>query len=106
MLDSAQVQTAISRAQVNIKLIEAFQYWMQAGVDAGDPKLLLATGTACFRLAREAIEGLYEAAPSPVIGLGYPLQRLLRDAYAFEHQHAFSSFIGHELYGRHAVAEA
>jgi len=106
MLDSAQVQTAISRAQVNIKLIEAFQYWMQSGVDAGDPKLLLATGTACFRLAREAIEGLYEAAPSPVIGLGYPLQRLLRDAYAFEHQHAFSSFIGHELYGRHAVAEA
>lgn len=103
MLDAAQVQTAVSRAQVNIKLIEAFQYWMQSGVDSGDPKLLLATGTACFRLAREAIQALYEAAPSPVIGLGFPLQRLLRDAYAFEHQHAFSSFIGHELYGRHAV---
>jgi alkylation response protein AidB-like acyl-CoA dehydrogenase len=105
MLDSPLVQTAISKAEVNIKLIEAFQHWMLSGRDGGDPKLLLATATACFRLAREAIEALYEVAPSPVIGLGCPLQRLLRDAYAFEHQHAFSSFIGHALYGRHAVTE-
>ena len=99
MLDSPLVQTAVSNAQVNIKLIEAFQHWMLSGLDDGDPKLLLATGTACFRLAREVIEALYEAAPSGVIGLDYPLQRLLRDVLAFEHQHAFSSFIGHALYG-------
>jgi alkylation response protein AidB-like acyl-CoA dehydrogenase len=105
-LESAQVQAAVSKAAVNIKLIEAFQHWMLSGLDSGDPKLLLATGTACFRLAREGIEALYEVAPSGVIALSDPLQRLLRDARAFEHQHVFSTFIGHELYGRVACAEA
>jgi 3-hydroxy-9,10-secoandrosta-1,3,5(10)-triene-9,17-dione monooxygenase len=103
MLDAPQVQVAVSKAQVNAKMLEAFQHYMLSGVDSGDPRLLLTAATACFRLAREAIEALWEAAPSPVIGLNYPLQRLMRDALAFEHQQAFSSFIHHELYGREAV---
>jgi alkylation response protein AidB-like acyl-CoA dehydrogenase len=98
--DSPLVHSAVSQASVKIKLIEAFQHWVLSGRDTGDQQLLMATSTGCFRLAREAIEVLSEASPSFTIGLDYPVQRLLRDAHAFEHQHAFSSFIGHQLYGR------
>jgi alkylation response protein AidB-like acyl-CoA dehydrogenase len=99
MVDAPIVQAAYATAAVKAKLMEAFQHWTLLGTDE-DAAVLQATSTACMRLAREAIEALYEVCPSSELKTDRPLQRLLRDVHAFEHQHALTPFICNELYGR------
>jgi alkylation response protein AidB-like acyl-CoA dehydrogenase len=99
MMDAPVVRAAYAAAAVKVKLIEAFQHWSLSGLD-DDVALLEATSTGCFRLAREAIDQLYEVCPSSELNTERPIQRLFRDAHAFEHQHALTQFIALELYGR------
>jgi 3-hydroxy-9,10-secoandrosta-1,3,5(10)-triene-9,17-dione monooxygenase len=106
MYDSAVVQTAIATAQANITMIEAYQHWVLSTLQPGgeritDPLLTGAGGTQCYKLAREAIERLFEVCPTDEIRLDRPIQRLLRDLMAFTHQGAMAPFVNWERYGRH-----
>jgi 3-hydroxy-9,10-secoandrosta-1,3,5(10)-triene-9,17-dione monooxygenase len=108
MYDSAIVQTAIATAQANIKMIEAHQKWALSTLQPGaeritDPMQNQASGTLCYKLAREAIERLFEVCPTDEIRLDRPIQRLLRDLIAFTHQGAMSPYQNWERYGRHLV---
>ena len=111
MADAPVVQTAVARAAVDIKLIEAFQAWTltarKGGVDLdpGEAAVLSIGAVRCFELARGVIESLFALAPSSEIHRTRPLQRLLRDVHVFEHQHAASPFINYELYGRKFFAD-
>jgi hypothetical protein len=107
MTDAPVVHAAIATAAVNIKMIECYQQWALSAVDPSTGSLspqdsaMLGPGSACcFRLAREAIEGLYALCPSADIHLDRPIQRLVRDVHVFEHQHAVTPFVNYELYGR------
>jgi alkylation response protein AidB-like acyl-CoA dehydrogenase len=107
MVDAPVVHAAVTTAAVNIKMIEAYQQWALSALDPGtggmdqrDRAILGAGSSGCFRLAREAIEGLYALCPSAEIHLERPMQRLIRDVHVFEHQHALTPFINYELYGR------
>lgn len=106
MLDAPAVQIAVATARVNIALIESFQHRVLASLEPdgepiGDPMLVGAVSAGCYRLARAAIEGLYELCPTDGIRLTMPLQRLLRDLHAFTHQGAMAPYINYERYGRH-----
>ena len=108
MFDSAIVQTAIATAHTNIKMIEAHQKWALSTLQPGaeritDPMQNQASGTLCYKLAREAIERLFEVCPTDEIRLDRPIQRLLRDLIAFTHQGAMSPYQNWERYGRHLV---
>ena len=108
MFDSAIVQTAIATAHANIKMIEAHQKWALSTLQPGaeritDPMQNQASGTLCYKLAREAIERLFEVCPTDEIRLDRPIQRLLRDLIAFTHQGAMSPYQNWERYGRHLV---
>ena len=108
MYDSAIVQTAIATAHTNIKMIEAHQKWALSTLQPGaeritDPMQNQASGTLCYKLAREAIERLFEVCPTDEIRLDRPIQRLLRDLIAFTHQGAMSPYQNWERYGRHLV---
>ncbi len=108
MYDSAIVQTAIATAHANIKMIEAHQQWALSTLQPGaaritDPLQNQASGTLCYKLAREAIERLFEVCPTDEIRLDRPIQRLLRDLIAFTHQGAMSPYQNWERYGRHLV---
>ena len=108
MYDSAVVQTAIATAHTNIKMIEAHQKWALSTLQPGaeritDPMQNQASGTLCYKLAREAIERLFEVCPTDEIRLDRPIQRLLRDLIAFTHQGAMSPYQNWERYGRHLV---
>jgi 3-hydroxy-9,10-secoandrosta-1,3,5(10)-triene-9,17-dione monooxygenase len=108
MYDSAIVQTAIATAHANIKMIEAHQKWALSTLQPGaeritDPMQNQASGTLCYKLAREAIERLFEVCPTDEIRLDRPIQRLLRDLIAFTHQGAMSPYQNWERYGRHLV---
>jgi alkylation response protein AidB-like acyl-CoA dehydrogenase len=107
MVDAPVVHAAVTTAAVHIKMIEAYQQWALSaldpttgGMDQQDRAILGAGSSCCFRLAREAIEGLYALCPSAEIHLERPMQRLIRDVHVFEHQHAITPFINYELYGR------
>ena len=83
MYDSAVVQAAIATAHTNIKMIEAYQHWVLSTLQPGaeritDPQLTSAGGTLCCKLAREAIERLFDVCPTDEIRLARPIQRLLR----------------------------
>jgi alkylation response protein AidB-like acyl-CoA dehydrogenase len=111
MTDAPVVHAAVATAAVNIKMIEGYQEWALSAVDPStgslDPQdtAILGAGSACcFRLAREAIEGLYALCPSADIHLDRPIQRLVRDVHVFEHQHAVTPFANYELYGRRLCA--
>jgi 3-hydroxy-9,10-secoandrosta-1,3,5(10)-triene-9,17-dione monooxygenase len=108
MYDSAIVQTAIATAHTNIKMIEAYQKCALSTLQPGaeritDPMQSQASGTLCYKLAREAIERLFEVCPTDEIRLDRPIQRLLRDLIAFTHQGAMSPYQNWERYGRHLV---
>jgi 3-hydroxy-9,10-secoandrosta-1,3,5(10)-triene-9,17-dione monooxygenase len=108
MYDSAIVQTAVATAHTNIKMIEAYQAWALSTLAPGagritDPMLTQASGTLCYKLAREAIERLFEVCPTDEIRLDRPIQRLLRDLIAFTHQGAMSPYQNWERYGRYLV---
>ena len=57
--------------------------------------------TLCCKLAREAIERLFDVCPTDEIRLDRPIQRLLRDLIAFTHQGAMAPYVNWERYGRH-----
>ncbi len=59
--------------------------------------------TQCYKLAREAIERLFDVCPTDEIRLDRPIQRLLRDLLAFTHQGAMAPYVNWERYGRHLV---
>src|ERR1700733_3279149 len=106
MYDAAVVQTAIATAHTNIKMIEAYQHWVLSTLQPGaeritDPQLTGAGGTLCYKLAREAIERLFDVCPTDEIRLDRPIQRLLRDLIAFTHQGAMAPYVNWERYGRH-----
>jgi alkylation response protein AidB-like acyl-CoA dehydrogenase len=108
MYDSAVVQTAVATAHTNIKMIESYQHWVLSTLQPGaeritDPQLTGAGGTLCYKLAREAIERLFEVCPTDEIRLDRPIQRLLRDLIAFTHQGAMAPYVNWERYGRHLV---
>lgn len=108
MYDSAVVQTAIATAHTNIKMIESYQHWVLSTLQPGaeritDPQLTGAGGTLCYKLAREAIERLFDVCPTDEIRLDRPIQRLLRDLIAFTHQGAMAPYVNWERYGRHLV---
>ena len=108
MYDSAIVQAAIATAHTNIKMIEAYQQWALSTLQPGakritDPMQNQASGTLCYKLAREAIERLFEVCPTDEIRLDRPIQRLLRDLIAFTHQGAMSPYQNWERYGRYLV---
>jgi alkylation response protein AidB-like acyl-CoA dehydrogenase len=107
MVDAPVVHAAVATAAVNVKMIEAFVQWglsataaTAGGLDADDDAIIRAGHARCFRLAREAIEALYEVCPSSEIYSTTPIQRLLRDVHVFEHQHQLAPFINNELSGR------
>jgi 3-hydroxy-9,10-secoandrosta-1,3,5(10)-triene-9,17-dione monooxygenase len=106
MIDAPAVQIAVATARVNIALIEAFQHWVLSSLEPGaepiaDEMLPGAGSAGCYRLARQAIEGLYELCPTDGIRLAMPLQRLLRDLHSFTHQGAMAPYVNYERYGRH-----
>jgi 3-hydroxy-9,10-secoandrosta-1,3,5(10)-triene-9,17-dione monooxygenase len=106
MYDSAVVQTAVATAHTTVKMIEAYQHWVLSTLQPGaeritDPQLTGAGGTLCYKLAREAIERLFEVCPTDEIRLDRPIQRLLRDLIAFTHQGAMAPYVNWERYGRH-----
>jgi alkylation response protein AidB-like acyl-CoA dehydrogenase len=106
MYDSAVVQTAIATAHTNVKMIEAYQHWVLSTLQPGaeritDPQLTGAGGTQCYKLAREAIERLFDVCPTDEIRLDRPIQRLLGDLLAFTHQGAMAPYVNWERYGRH-----
>lgn len=106
MTDAPLVQVAVATAHLNIKLIEAYQHWILSSLQPGadpidDPMLPGAGGAACYRLARQAIESVYEVCPTDEIRLERPLQRLLRDLHAFTHQGAMAPYVNYEKYGRY-----
>ena len=108
MYDSAIVQTAIATAHTNIKMIESYQHWVLSTLQPGaeritDPMLTGAGGTQCYKLAREAIERLFDVCPTDEIRLDRPIQRLLRDLLAFTHQGAMAPYANWERYGRYLV---
>ena len=108
MYDSAVVQTAVATAHTNVKTIEAYQHWVLSTLQPGaeritDPMLTGAGGTQCYKLAREAIERLFDVCPTDEIRLDRPIQRLLRDLLAFTHQGAMSPYQNWERYGRYLV---
>jgi alkylation response protein AidB-like acyl-CoA dehydrogenase len=108
MYDSAVVQTAIATAHTNITMIESYQHWVLSTLQPGaeritDPMLTGAGGTQCYKLAREAIERLFDVCPTDEIRLDRPIQRLLRDLLAFTHQGAMAPYVNWERYGRHLV---
>ena len=108
MYDSAIVQTAVAVAHTNVKMIESYQHWVLSTLQPGaeritDPMLTGAGGTAAYKLAREAIERLFEVCPTDEIRLDRPIQRLFRDLVAFTHQGAMSPYMNWERYGRHLV---
>ncbi|MGH3299078.1 MAG: acyl-CoA dehydrogenase family protein [Trebonia sp.] len=108
MYDSAIVQTAIATAHTNITMIESYQHWVLSTLQPGaeritDPMLTGAGGTQCYKLAREAIERLFDVCPTDEIRLDRPIQRLLRDLLAFTHQGAMAPYASWERYGRHLV---
>ena len=106
MADAPVVQTAVAKAAIDIKLIEAFQQsalMARIGGAVPDPSeaAVLSLGSVrCLELARGVIEGLFALAPSAEINRTKSLQRLLRDVHVFEHQHAGAPYINYELYGR------
>jgi alkylation response protein AidB-like acyl-CoA dehydrogenase len=109
MYDSPVVQVAVATATSNITMIEAYQHWVLSTLQPGaepitDPMLTGAGGTNCYKLAREAIERLFEVCPTDEIRLDRPLQRLLRDLIAFTHQGAMAPYVNWERYGRHLVS--
>jgi alkylation response protein AidB-like acyl-CoA dehydrogenase len=111
MYDSAVVQTAVATAHTHIKMIESYQHWVLSTLQPGaeritDPMLTGAGGTLCYKLAREAIERLFEVCPTDEIRLDRPIQRLLRDLIAFTHQGAMAPYVNWERYGRHLVGAA
>jgi 3-hydroxy-9,10-secoandrosta-1,3,5(10)-triene-9,17-dione monooxygenase len=106
MTDSPIVQVAVATARLNIKMIESYQQWLLSTLEPGgeridDPLLPGAGAAACFRLAREAIETLYEVCPTDEIRLNRPIQRLLRDLHVFTHQGAMAPYVNYERYGQH-----
>lgn len=108
MYDSAVVQTAVATAHTNIKMMESYQHWVLSTLQPGaeritDPMLTGAGGTHCYKLAREAIERLFDVCPTDEIRLDRPIQRLLRDLLAFTHQGAMAPYVNWERYGRHLV---
>ena len=108
MYDSAVVQTAIATAHTNIAMIESYQHWVLSTLQPGaeritDPQLTGAGGTLCYKLAREAIERLFDVCPTDEIRLDRPIQRLLRDLIAFTHQGATAPYVNWERYGRYLV---
>jgi alkylation response protein AidB-like acyl-CoA dehydrogenase len=108
MYDSAVVQTAVATAHTNIKMIEAYQHWVLSTLEPGAERITdrMLTGagmTACYKMAREAIERLFDVCPTDEIRLDRPIQRLLRDLLTFTHQGAMAPFINWERYGRHLV---
>jgi len=108
MYDAPVVQTAIATARAHITMIESYQHWVLSTLQPGaeritDPMLTGAGGTLCYKLAREAIERLFEVCPTDEIRLDRPLQRLLRDLIAFTHQGAMAPYVNWERYGRHLV---
>lgn len=105
MTDSPLVQTAVAQAHLNIKLMEAYQFWLLSTLEPDaepltDEMLPGAGSAACYRLARQAIEGLYELCPTDEIRLTRPLQRLMRDLHAFTHQGAMAPYVNYEKYGK------
>ncbi|HEX4092012.1 MAG TPA: acyl-CoA dehydrogenase family protein [Trebonia sp.] len=111
MNDSAIVQTAIATARANITMIESYQRWVLSTLQPGaeritDPMLAGAGGTQCYKLAREAIERLFDVCPTDEIRLDRPIQRLLRDLLAFTHQGAMAPYVNWERYGRYLVGAA
>jgi len=108
MYDSAVVQAAIATAHTNIKMIEAYQQSVLSTLQPGaqritDPMQGQGGATLCYKLAREAIERLFEVCPTDEIRLDRPIQRLLRDLLSFTHQGAMSPYINWERYGRYLV---
>jgi 3-hydroxy-9,10-secoandrosta-1,3,5(10)-triene-9,17-dione monooxygenase len=110
MIEAPVVHSAIARAAVDIKLIEAYQQWALSTLDPSsnglkpeDMAILSAGSVRCFELARSVIESLYALCPSTEIHSDRPIQRLLRDVHVFQHQHAATPFVSYELYGRKAV---
>jgi hypothetical protein len=80
---------------------------LQPGAERiSDPQLTGAGGTLCYKLAREAIERLFDVCPTDEIRLDRPIQRLLRDLLAFTHQGAMAPYVNWERYGRHLVGAA
>jgi alkylation response protein AidB-like acyl-CoA dehydrogenase len=110
MGDAPVVQAAVARAAVDIKLIEAFQQHRLAArasgadLDANEAAVLAIGPVRCFELARGVIESLFALAPSTEIQRARPLQRLLRDVHAFQHQHAAAPYIAYEQFGRRLFA--
>jgi 3-hydroxy-9,10-secoandrosta-1,3,5(10)-triene-9,17-dione monooxygenase len=106
MADAPSVQSAVAKASVDIKLIEAFQQHVLSArssggaIDPSEAAILSLGPVRCLELARGVIERLFALAPSSEIHRTKSLQRLLRDVHVFEHQHAASPFINYELYGR------
>ena len=110
MADAPVVHTAVAKAAVDIKLIEAFQQLTLtarmpgAELDPGEAAVVAVGAVRCFELARGVIESLFALAPSSEIQRTRSLQRLLRDVHVFEHQHAAAPYINYELYGRRFFA--
>ena len=106
MGDASAVQAALAKSAADVKLIECFQQWVLspftggAGFDPQDKALSWIGSVRCFELARGVIERLLALCPSTEVFRNKPLQRLLRDAHVFQHQHAITPFINYELYGR------
>jgi alkylation response protein AidB-like acyl-CoA dehydrogenase len=105
MTDSPLVQTAVATAHLNIKLMEAYQFWLLSTLEPGaepltDEMLPGAMSAACYKLSRQAIEAIYEICPTDEIRLSHPLQRCLRDLHAFTHQGAMAPYINYEKYGK------
>ena len=108
MYDSAVVQAAVATAHTNISMIESYQQSVLATLAPGaqritDPMQTQAGSTLCYKLAREAIERLFEVCPTDEIRLDRPIQRLLRDLLVFTHQGNMAPYVNWERYGRYLV---
>jgi 3-hydroxy-9,10-secoandrosta-1,3,5(10)-triene-9,17-dione monooxygenase len=104
MSDSPAVHTAITTAAVNIKMIEAYRDWALTTVDSGpspeEAAIFPAGAAGCWRLASQAMETMFDLCRTDDIRLDRPIQRLVRDAQAFQHQGTISPPTSYELYGR------
>jgi alkylation response protein AidB-like acyl-CoA dehydrogenase len=100
-------QHAVAEAAIRIDLIDAHIMWAQdiaRRYDDSPPPAELAAiraGNAyCLRMAREAIEGLYDVSPPRSIGEDQVIQRLAREARAFERREQNGPLVNREAYGR------
>jgi alkylation response protein AidB-like acyl-CoA dehydrogenase len=102
------VHHAVAEAAIRINLIEAFIMWARSIVDRYDEPLPVAEAAAiragaanCLRLAREAIEGLYDVSPPGSIREDQVIQRLVREARALERHQSSGPLLIREVYGRY-----